>query len=100
MTGFQLQYQFSSEPWKYAGKGGWVFVSLPGKLSNEIRATFKGDEAGWGRLTATAKVGQTEWKTAIWFDSKVNAYLLPLKAAIRKKERIEVGKKINVVVFL
>jgi len=30
----------------------------------------------------------------------VNAYLLPLKAAIRKKERIEVGKKINVAVFL
>jgi len=100
MTDFKIHYRFFSEPWKYVGQGGWIFVSLPKKLSNEIRTAFKRDEAGWGRLTATAKIGNTEWKTAIWFDTKVNTYLLPLKAAIRKKEKVEVGKKINVVIFI
>ena len=100
MTDFKIQYRFSSEPWKYAGQGGWIFVSMPKKLANEIRATFKREEADWGRLTATAKIRNTEWKTAIQFDTKVNTYLLPLKAEIRKKEKVEIGKKITVVVFI
>ena len=100
MTDFKIQYRFSSEPWKYVGQGGWIFVSLPKKLSNEIRTTFKSEEAEWGRLTATAKIGNTEWKTAIWFDTKENTYLMPLKEVVRKKEKIEVGEKINVEVFI
>lgn len=100
MTDFKFQYRFSSLPWKYSGPGGWVFVTLPAKLSSEIRATFKSEEGGWGRLTATARIGNTEWKTAIWFDTKLNAYLLPLKAEIRKKEKIEVGKRISIAVFV
>lgn len=100
MTDCKIQYRFSSVPWKYAGQGGWIFVSMPKKLSKEIRTTLKSEEAGWGRLTATARIGNTEWKTAIWFDTKVNTYLMPLKAEIRKKEKIEVGKKINVAVFI
>jgi hypothetical protein len=46
-----------------------------------------------GRLKATAQIGDSIWKTAIWFDTKLNTYLLPLKAAIRKKELIEIDKK-------
>ena len=100
MTNFKIQYRFSSEPWKYIGQSGWIFVSLPKKLSNQIRAIFKRQEAGWGRLTAIARIGNTEWKTAIWFDTKANAYLLPLKAEIRKKEKVEIGKRINVAVII
>jgi hypothetical protein len=100
MADFKLQYRFASAPWQYAGQGGWVFVSLPKKLSSEIRKAFKREEAGWGRLTATAKIGYTEWKTAVWFDTKTNTYLLPLKAEIRRKEKIEVGKKVEVAVFI
>ena len=37
----------------------------------------------------TAKTGNTQWETAIWFDTKLDTYLLPLKAEIRKKEKIE-----------
>ena len=39
-----------------------------------------GRREGWGRLKATAKIGNSEWATAIWFDTKINTYLLPLKA--------------------
>ncbi len=100
MPDFKIQYRFSSEPWQYVGQGGWIFISLPKKLSKEIRDTFKKEEQGWGRLTTNAKIGNTEWKTAIWFDTKVNTYLLPLKSEIRRKEKIEVGKKISVTVFI
>jgi Domain of unknown function (DUF1905) len=100
MVLLKIQYQFKAAPWRYEGPNGWVFVSLPTELSKEIREIFKSEEAGWGRLTATARIENTEWKTAIWFDTKANTYLLPLKSAIRSKESVVIGKAINVSVFI
>lgn len=100
MSNFKLQYRFSSKPWKYEGQSGWVFISLPEKLSKEIRDTFKTMEEGWGRLSAIACIGNTEWKTAIWYDTKANTYLLPLKAEIRRKENVMIDKPVRVIVFI
>ena len=100
MPDIRIRYRFSSTPWRYAGQSGWVFVTLPGKLSREIRKTFRPDEAGWGRLSVIANIRNTEWKTAIWFDTKANAYLLPLKASIRAKEDIRTGERIAVTLIL
>jgi len=69
-------------------------------MAEEIRSALKSEEEGWGRLKALAKIGATEWKTAIWFDSKMETYLLPLKSEIRKKEHIEAGKQIEVTLVL
>lgn len=45
-------------------------------------------------------IGKTEWKTAIWFDSKMNTYLLPLKADTRKKEHMTIGKQVEIVLWV
>ena len=96
----RIKYEFSEKPWQHSSPGGWHFVSLPTEMAKEIRSLLKSEEEGWGRLKAIAKIGNTEWETAIWFDSKNETYLLPLKAEIRKKENIEAGKQINVVILL
>ncbi len=95
-----IKYEFNAMPWKYAGPAGWVFVSIPDQMSKEIRHTFKNEEAGWGRLKAIAKLGNTEWKTAIWFDSKMNTYLLPLKSEIRKKEKIDLDEILHLTIWI
>jgi len=95
-----VKYEFTNKPWRYNGAGGWCFISLPENMSKEIRGHFKQEEEGWGRLKATAKVGNTEWKTAIWFDTKANTYLLPLKTSIRQKEKIEMDKDLVVSVWI
>jgi hypothetical protein len=95
-----IKYQFTAQTWEYGGAGSWVFRTLPEEISKEIREHFQSEEEGWGRLKATAQIGNSEWKTAIWFDTKKNAYLLPLKAEIRKKENVTVGKIINAVVYI
>lgn len=95
-----IQYGFTAKPWQYTGPNEWYFISLPAKLSKEIRAALKSEEGGWGRLKATAKIGNSEWKTAVWFDTKLNTYLLPLKAEIRKKESLAVGRAVKAVVWL
>lgn len=96
----KLQFRFTSDVWKYDGAGGWFFVSLPKKLSGEIRKNFASEEEGWGRLKVNAKIGDSDWETSIWFDSKKGTYILPLKAAIREKEKIESGEKVKVAVFI
>ena len=95
-----VKYTFKVKPWKYPGQAAWIFVSLPAKTAREIRKHFKSEEEGWGRLKALAQIGNTEWKTAIWFDTKANTYLLPLKAEVRKKENVKVDKAITVIVFI
>ena len=96
----KIQFSFSSAVWQYKGEGGWYFVSLPSELSTEIRVALKSEEQGWGRLKVTARIGNHEWETAIWFDTKANTYLLPLKSDVRRKEKIEAKQLVDVTVFI
>jgi hypothetical protein len=91
-----LKYSFKAKLWKYKGKGSWYFVTLPPRLSARIRRHHGLDEEGWGRLKADAKVGQSNWRTAIWYDSKYESYLLPIKSNIRKTESVSVGSTLIV----
>jgi hypothetical protein len=94
--GYYILYRFQAALWQHAGKGGWFFVSLPFDLAVEIREHLKGNEQGWGRMPVSARIGSTEWKTAIWYDTKHNTYLLPVKAPIRNAENLEAGTEVEV----
>ena len=95
-----IRYEFAAPLWQFAGAGGWHFVSLPKKMSKEIRKLLRSEEQGWGRLPATARIGQSEWKTAIWFDTKQDTYLLPVKGEVRKSEGLVAGNKISTSLWI
>ena len=95
-----MKITFLGKVWQYAGPAGWYFVTLPETLSKEIRDHLRTEEEGWGRLKAIAQIGSHQWQTAIWFDTKVNSYLLPVKAEVRRKAEIEVGHEVNVVIWV
>ena len=69
-------------------------------MSKEIRENLGFLEEGWGRLKMTAKTDNTQWETAIWFDTKLDTYLLPLKAEIRKREKITTDKEIEIMIWI
>jgi Domain of unknown function (DUF1905). len=99
----KTKYEFAAKAYQYSSSEdmcGWTFVSLPKELSAEIRNNFKWLEEGWGRMKVTAKLGGTEWQTAIWFDTKQETYLLPLKAKIRKQENVVVGENVKIVILV
>jgi len=96
----KIKYEFSATTWQHSSPGAWHFVSLPKEFAKEIRENLGWLEEGWGRLKATAKIGNSEWKTAIWFDTKHETYILPLKSEIRKTEKIEKDKELNVVIWV
>ncbi len=86
-----------SKVWLYPGMAGWHFISLPEKQSAEIKEQFGMMKRGWGSLPVFITIGKTTWESSIFPDKKTNSYLLPIKAAIRKKEKISEG---DVVKFL
>lgn len=51
-------------------------------------------------MKVTAKIGNSEWKTSIWFDTKQDTYLLPLKALIRKKENISFDNDVGITIWI
>lgn len=90
-------HKFRSKLWRYHGHAGWYFVTLPKKLSVQIRNNHTKDEEGWGRLKTAAAINNYRWQTAIWYDTKLGAYLLPVKAIVRGALKLTVGTQINVV---
>lgn len=77
---------FSGHIWRYPGESGWRFVTVPQDLSEEIRERFGQRAGGFGSLKVRATIGNTSWETSIFPDTKLSAYLLPVKAAVRNAE--------------
>lgn len=96
----KVSYSFSATLYKDYSKGAWSFVSVPKDISAEIRTQFGWQEEGWGRLKAQAQIGESTWETAIWFDSKAQLYLLPVKSEIRKKEKLIYDKLVSVTIWV
>lgn len=96
----KIKYEFVTNIWQHAGQGGWHFVSLPHELARQIRFNLKSEEEGWGRLKATSEIGTSKWETAIWFDTKMNTYLLPIKREIRKKEKLETDHIVKAIIWI
>jgi len=90
----KLEYKMRAKVWLYPGAGGWHFVTLPAKDSAAIKKAFGTTQRGWDSLPVLATVGKSSWKTSIFPDKKIEAYVLPLKADVRKKENIKLDRVI------
>ncbi|PIR74777.1 MAG: DUF1905 domain-containing protein [Candidatus Magasanikbacteria bacterium CG10_big_fil_rev_8_21_14_0_10_47_10] len=54
----------------------------------EIRYTLGERSRRWSALPIRAPMGKTSWKTFIFSEKYSRAYLLPLQAAVCRKEEI------------
>lgn len=96
----KIKYEFETEMWKHNAPAGWYFVSLPKDVSKEIRKNLKWQEEGWGRMKAFAQIGEIVWETAIWFDTKHDTYILPIKSEIRKKSNLKIEQKFTMYIWI
>ncbi len=94
-----LSFTFTDKCWLWQGKGAWHFITLPEDKSEEIKffsENMHEKRRGWGAVRVLVTIGNTAWETSIFPDSKRSAYLLPIKADVRKKEKITAGDKVTV----
>lgn len=73
--------------WK--GPSPWHFVLVPDRQSAEIESVARYVTYGWGVIPVTARIGGTEWQTSLF--PREHAYLVPVKAWVRKAETLELG---------
>ncbi|MET7418904.1 DUF1905 domain-containing protein [Dactylosporangium sp. NPDC005555] len=91
---------FEAQLWSWDARRAdtWVFVSLPADESEDIRHLTGDVRRGFGSLRVRATIGGTTWKTSIFPGS--DAYVLPVKAAVRKGESLDIGDVTTVTVEL
>lgn len=92
------QYEIEGNVWMYPGMGGWYFVTVPQDVSEDIKKMFHDRAKAWGSLPVRVRVGETVWNTSLFPDKKLGAYLLPLKAEVRKKESISLDQTVRLLV--
>ena len=94
--------EFESELWIWDARRdeSWTFVSLPVEASEEIRDRSEGLRRGFGSLRVRATVGRTTWQTSVFPDSGRGAFVLPVKRAVRKAEKLDAGDVVTVAVEL
>lgn len=97
----RFTYAFTALVWLYPGKNAsWHFVTVPKDITKQIEAQYTKPKRGWGSIPVKVTIGTSTWKTSIFPDKKRGSYLLPLKAAVRKKEDLGPGDKPEVQITL
>lgn len=90
-------FTFTESVWLYPGStAAWHFISLPKKLSADLKRRYGARARGWGSLPVAATIGRTVWKTSIFPDKRSETYLLPLKALVRRAEDLRAGDRVRV----
>lgn len=101
-TATDSTYRTRAKLWQWkGGKASWYFLTLPVGLSEEIRLVDAGPRrVGFGSLRVTATIGKTSWQTSIFPSAQLSSYLLPVKASVRKAERLVEGRMVGLQVVV
>jgi len=84
-----VDLEFSGEIIYWRGPPPFHFVTTPEEPSAAIEAVSSLVTYGWGAIPVEARIGQTEFRTSLF--PKGEFYLVPIKAAVRRAEGLELG---------
>lgn len=90
---FDLDYEFEVELWRDLGEGGWYFMTVPEGISAHIRSFCVDQKTSFGSVRVKVQIGETSWKTSLFPDKKSGCYFLPIKADVRKYEKLDARAK-------
>ncbi len=89
-----LNLRFTGKIWYWKGPAPWYFVTVPEEECLELEEVSALATYGWGMIPVTARIGRTSWKTSLF--PKDGRYIVPVKAAVRTAEALEVGAMVTV----
>ena len=93
-----MDLQFDGEVWFWRGPAPHHFVSVPDELCGGIEAASSLVTYGWGMVPVSVRLGTSEWTTSLW--PKDGGYVVPVKDAVRKPERLALGEIVTVVLVI
>ncbi len=89
-----MKLEFSGQLWYWKGPAPWYFVTVPAEQCRDLHAIGKLVTYGWGMIPVRAQIGKTAWTTSLF--PKDELYVVPVKASVRKAERLEEGDTVVV----
>jgi len=89
-----MNIEFNGKIWFWKGPAPWYFVTIPAQQSRDLKAISGAVTYGWGVIPVHVRIGTTEWKTSLF--PKDGRYIVPIKASVRKAEKLEEGDDVAV----
>lgn len=90
----RMNLEFSGEIWFWRGPAPWHFITVPVEECRELEAAARLVSYGWGMIPVKAQIGETSWTTSLF--PKDGRYIVPVKAVVRKAERVDTGDTVTV----
>jgi hypothetical protein len=89
-----VELEFSGAVWEWRGPSPFYFVTVPEDEGAQLEAVSSVVTYGWGMIPVEVTIGSTKWTTSLF--PKDALYVVPLKSAIRRAERIDVNDLVAV----
>lgn len=89
-----MEFVFAGRVMEWRGPSPYYFVPVPDEESADIREVAAMASYGWGVIPVEARIGEVVFRTSLF--PKDGRYLLPLKAAVRKRQGISAGDDVAV----
>ena len=89
-----LVFAFDGELWYWRGPAPYHFITVPPDAARAIGRVATEVTYGWGMIPASVRIGASAWETALF--AKDGGYVIPIKDAYRKAERIALGDVVAV----
>jgi len=88
------RFALTAPLWRYQGRAAWHFLTVPSDVSFEIHERYGVMSGGFGSLRVQVTVGETSWRTSIFFEASSGSYLLPVKRQVRTAEALAAGDEV------
>jgi hypothetical protein len=98
-----MTFRVYGKVWRWASDtagAGWFFLTIEGEVAAEVRFAALGCTSSFGSIRVTATIGQTSWKTSLFPHGASGGFLLPLKADVRRREKIEADHEVTALLVV
>ena len=89
-----MELTFLGELIEWRGPAPYYFVPVPEPESDDIREVAALATYGWGVIPVEATIGDVAFETSLF--PKDGGYLLPVKDAVRRPNRLSPGDEVTV----
>jgi Domain of unknown function (DUF1905) len=93
-----LEFEISGTVIEWRGPAPFYFLPTPIEVTEEIETYKRELTYGWGVIPARVTIGKTTVTTSLI--PRDGNFYIPLKVAIRKSNKIELGDRIKLVLQL
>src|SRR5262245_56324255 len=93
-----VNMDFTGRIVEWRGPSPYYFIPVPDEESTDIREVAAIATYGWGVIPVEARIGDIAFATSLF--PKDGGYLLPLKDAVRKPQRIQAGDEVSVAMTI